>query len=113
MPFRLTNAPATFQRLINHLLQPYNWIFSLVYLDDIIVYSENIEKHLDHLCKIICELRKFSLLIDFRNSEFCCTEIEYLGCIISADGTKIYETKIKAIKDYPVPRNVKEVQRLS
>lgn len=111
MPFGLTNAPATFQRLMNRILLPYNRIFSLVYLDDIIIYSEDIKKHMDHLCLIICELRRYSLMINFKKSEFCKSEIEYLGYIISTNGTRINNEKTTAIRNYPSPTGIKEVQR--
>ena len=57
MPFGLRNAPGTFQRLMNHILQDYLGLFVCVYLDDIIIYSKTFEQHLDHIAQVFNALR--------------------------------------------------------
>lgn len=111
MPFGLTNAPASFQRLMNSILASHNWICSVVYLDDIIIYSDNFEKHMTDITKIINELRSYNLTINFTKSEFCRDEIEYLGYILSDKGITINPEKTQAITNYPAPKNMKETQQ--
>jgi hypothetical protein len=111
MPFGLCNAPANFQRLMNNLFAKSNLIFSLVYLDDIIIYSDTFENHLKHLCDILLTLRKYSLKINFEKIEFFRKSIEYLGYIISCDGIQINEEKLSAVKNYKTPTSKKEIQQ--
>ena len=61
MGFGLCNAPATFTRLMTHVLDPYIHLFVIVYLDDICIYSKNKEEHLEHLRKVLTKLREFRL----------------------------------------------------
>lgn len=110
LPFGLSNAPATFQRFMNNMLRKFDWKFSLVYLDDILIYSENYDDHLEHIKQVLKEILSYNLKINMKKSEFCAREIEYLGYIINNRGITISEKKIDAIKKFPIPTKKKNVQ---
>ena len=82
MSYGLTNAPATFQRQMNHVLAPVLHKFVIVYLDDICVYSLNSKEYLEHLRKVVELLRKKSLKLRLRKCTFAQTETIYLGLIV-------------------------------
>ena len=63
MPFGLSNAPATFQRLMQHVLSGLHWSICLVYLDDIIVFGKSVEEHLDQLREVLTRLQNAGLII--------------------------------------------------
>ena len=77
MPFRLTNAPAMFQMLMNQILHPYIDKFVLVYLDDILVYSDSEEEHLEHLRLVFEVLRKHKLYACPKKCEFDKETVEF------------------------------------
>ena len=82
MPFGLKNAPGTFQRLMNYVLQNYIGKFVAVYLDDIIIYSKTFEQHIDHVNKVLDALRKAILKIKLKKCYFCFPNIAFLGHIV-------------------------------
>ena len=82
MPMGLTNAPASFQALINNTLRPYLDDFCVAYLDNILIYSKNQEDHDKHIKFILDQLQKHYLCIDLEKSEFDKDEIKFLGHII-------------------------------
>src|SRR3954471_11768850 len=82
--FGLTNAPATFSRLMNSIFMEYLDIFVVVYLDDILIYSKNEEEHAEHLRLVLMKLREHHLYAKFTKCEFWIPEVTYLGHVISA-----------------------------
>jgi hypothetical protein len=88
MPFGLANPPSTFQSLINDIFRPYLRKFILVFFDDILVYSANIHDHLSHLKINLEVLRAHRLFTKKSKCRFGCSEIDYLGHLISADSVK-------------------------
>ena len=109
MPFGLTNAPATFQRLMNKILKPVLYQSTLVYLDDIIVFSKTLDDHIKHLATVFKLLAENGLKLKLKKCEFFKDKIDYLGHIVSRDGVAPNHKKIQAILDYPEPINAKEL----
>lgn len=110
MCFGLKSAPATFQRLMNRVLQGINGYRAFVYLDDIIVISSTLQEHINQLREVFARLRKFNLQLQPPKCEFLRREVNYLGHVITEDGVKPDRAKVECISNYPVPRNTKEVK---
>jgi hypothetical protein len=111
MPFGLKNAPATFVSLMNRVLEGYILKFCFVYVDDIIVFSKTFEEHLEHLNLIFKRLEEAGLTINADKSHFCKREITFLGHVITQNGLVKQPEKVRAITEFPTPRNVKEILR--
>src|SRR6266540_6569931 len=111
MLFGLTNAPATFQRLMNYVLHDYLNDFVIVYLDDILVYSDIFEEHLNHLRKVFIKLREANLIIKLKKCKFSQRKIKFLGHTIETDGLRIDPENIDKIINCPVPMDVTEVRK--
>ena len=89
LSFGLTNAPATFQGVMNKKFQQHLGKFVLVYLDDILVFSKTQEEHLEHLCKVFEILRENKLFAKLTKCHFAKSELEYLGHVVGKDGIKV------------------------
>jgi len=85
-PFGLTNAPSLFQHFINNTLRPYLDVFCTAYINNILVYSNNLAKHKKHVDFILEALRGASLQLDIDKYKFYKTEVLYLRLVISIDG---------------------------
>lgn len=110
MPFGLTNAPATFQARINEVLHPYLDVFCTAYIDDVLVYSDDLSSHRKHVRLVVEALRNAGLQLDVKKCEFEVTEVTYLGMIVSTEGVQMDPAKVNAIVDWRIPINVKDVQ---
>ena len=110
MPFGLCNAPATFQRWINRTLQCFIDRCCIVYLDDFLIYSDNLEQHKRDVRNIINAIYQSGMRLKPSKSEFHQTETEYLRFIVSHEGIKEYPIKTKAIRTWKTPPKKKEIQ---
>jgi hypothetical protein len=99
MPFGPTNAPASFQHFINDVLRPYLDIFVTAYLDDILIYSDNLDDHRNYILKVLEALSEAGLHLKPEKCEFHRQEVKYLGFIISTSGTKMDPAKVATIQE--------------
>ena len=111
MPFGLSYAPATFQRLMNRVLQEFLGDFVAVYLDDVIIFTKGtFEQHMDHLQQVFEALRITNLKIKLKKCHFCLPNIHFLGHVVGRDGIKPDPGKIEKVKNYPIPTNLTELR---
>ncbi|KAK3539324.1 hypothetical protein QTP70_000236 [Hemibagrus guttatus] len=111
MPYGLTNAPSVFQDFIHEVLREFLHRFVLVYIDDILIYSRNLAEHRQHVAKVLECLRKFQLFLKAEKCSSHQTSVQFLGYQIDSSGIKMDERKVTAVRDWPAPTMVKELQR--
>ena len=112
LPFGLTNAPSTFQRLMNSVFHDFiREGFVVVYLDDLLVYSKSREQHLEHLTRILTRLREEKLYAKLSKCEFFADELRYLGHVVGRDGIKVDPAKVRTIVDWPTPTGSTHVRQ--
>ena len=109
MPFGLTGAPSTFQRLMNFIFSGVPFV--MVYLDDIIIFSSTVEEHCDHVEEVLCMLRRAKLKANLEKCSFGKRRIEFLGHVITSEGIQPNRDLINKIIDWPVPENRKQLQQ--
>ncbi|UYV69515.1 hypothetical protein LAZ67_6003871 [Cordylochernes scorpioides] len=110
MPFGLCNAPATFERNMENMLGNLRWQICLCYLDDVIIYSSDFSTHLKRIEAVLKCFREANLKLNNKKCQFAFEELEILGHITNQHGIKPAEHNIKAIRDFPRPKKIKEVQ---
>ena len=109
MPFGLRSAPATFQRMINHVLRDC-WSFARAYIDNIVVFSSSWEEHLTHLHKVLNCLQEANLTIKMSKCQFGRIKVHYLGHVIGGGQVKPDPRKLEAVRGYPTPVSKKQVR---
>jgi hypothetical protein len=110
IPLGLTNAPTTFQCLMNSIFAAYMRKFVLVFMDDILIYNISLEEHIHHLSLVFQVLREHQLFIKFKKCAFAQTQIEYLGHIISDQGVATDPSKTSVMLMWPIPGNFTELR---
>jgi len=110
MPFGLTNAPAAFQWFVNTIFADMLDVCVIVYLDDILIYSKDMESHQHHVQEVLHRLRLHGLFAKPEKCEFHSDSVEYLGYHLSPEGLTMSPDKIQTISDWPEPRKVKDIQ---
>ena len=111
MPFGLFNAPATFQRYVNKILAEKLDVFVIVYLDDILIYTEDPgQSHVDAVRWVLDQLRKYSLFANLKKCRFHQDEIRFLGYVVSSKGISMEAEKIEVVKEWPEPKLVRDIQ---
>lgn len=111
LSFGLKNAPAIFQRMIDDVLREYIGKICYVYIDDIIVFSEDYDNHWSNLRLIFERLRDANLPVNLEKTQFLASEVEFLGYIVSAESIKADSKKVEAINKMEPPTNVRELKR--
>ena len=110
MPFGLCNAPATFERLMESVLQGLQWEICLIYLDDVIVTGKTFEEMVENLSNIFDRFNGANLKLKPKKCQLFAREVEFLGHIVSADGVQTDPKKTDAIKTWPRPECVRDVR---
>jgi hypothetical protein len=110
MPFGLTNAPATFQCLINDTFHEYLDKFIVVYLDNILIYSNNLADHRKHVRLALEKMRNAQLFSKAEKCSYDASEVEYLGYIVGPAGISMDPAKLESLRSWPTPQSVKEAQ---
>ncbi|GKC42744.1 putative reverse transcriptase domain-containing protein [Tanacetum coccineum] len=111
MPFGLTNAPAVFMDLMNCVCKPYLDKFLIVFIDDILIYSNNKKEHEEHLTTILELLKKEELYAKFSKCKFWIPKVQFLGHVINSEGIHVDPTKIESIKDWVSPKSPTEIRQ--
>uniref|UniRef100_A0A8R7Q9C6 Reverse transcriptase domain-containing protein n=1 Tax=Triticum urartu TaxID=4572 RepID=A0A8R7Q9C6_TRIUA len=110
MPFGLTNAPSIFQCIMNWIFAAYNRKFVIVFMDDILIFSETLEEHLEHLRIVFQTLREHQSFAKSTKCTFAQQQLDYLGHIISDKGVQTDPEKTLAMAQWPTPQNVTELR---
>lgn len=110
MPFGLKNAPSTFMRFIQSILQDLSFIF--VYIDDILVFSRTREEHIKNLEILFERLNKYGLVININKCEFLKSSVKFLGHEITKNGFKPVEDRVQYIKDLQKPRTISALRKM-
>lgn len=110
MPFGLTNAPATFQRLMERVLTGLQWHTCLVYIDDIIIFSQDFEGHVKSLREVFKRLEEAGLKLKAKKCSLFQSQVKYLGYIVGREGLSTDPEKTAAIENWPCPQNITEVR---
>uniref|UniRef100_A0A8C1WKU1 Gypsy retrotransposon integrase-like protein 1 n=1 Tax=Cyprinus carpio TaxID=7962 RepID=A0A8C1WKU1_CYPCA len=110
MPFGLCNAPATFQRLMQRCLGGRLMESTLVYLDDVIVYSPDFESHLQHLEEVFQAMERYGLKLQPDKCHLLRREVKFLGHCVSAAGVAVDPEKVAAVREWSAPKTVRQVR---
>ena len=110
MPFGLTNAPAAFQRFMNDIFSDMLDVHVIIYLDDILVYSDDPTEHKHHVREVLCRLQQNGLYCKSEKCHFDKDTVNYLGFILLKDRFTMDPAKVQTIQDWPKPRKIKDIQ---
>lgn len=109
MPFGLRNAPATFQRLMNQVVGDMPGC--AVYLDDVVVFSDTWESHMERIQELFSRLARARLTVNLAKCEFARATVTYLGRVVGQGQVRPVAAKVLAIEQYPIPTTKKELMR--
>ena len=110
MPFGLSNAPSAFQRFMNDVFSDLLDVCVIVYLDDILIFSEDTDQHVHHVREVLRRLRKHGLYAKAEKCEFHTDTTEYLGYVLSPTGLTMSPEKVKAVQEWPESCKIKDIQ---
>jgi len=110
LPMGLANSPATFQGLINKALAGLTDFICIVYLDDILIYSDDPAAHESHVRLVLEKLREYELFANPKKCEFSVEKVSFLGFIISPNGVEMEPARVAAIAQWPLPESKHDIQ---
>ena len=110
LAFGLCNAPAVFERLMLKILSGLTWKTCLVYLDDIIVFSKSFEEQIENLAEVLNRLKQANLKLNPKKCKLFQKQVTFLGHVVSENGVSTDPEKIKAVSEWPLPKNVKQIR---
>ena len=110
MPFGLTNDPTTFMRLINDIFRAHLGQFVVIYLDDILIFNQTWDTHMQHVWQVLQILQEHKLQVKEKKSYFSQTSIPYLIFVVSSEGIQPDPSHIQALKPWPLPSSAKELK---
>lgn len=110
MAFGLSGAPSTFQRVMDAMLVGLRDVEVLVYMEDLLLFSETIEDHVRRMRLVFDRVREANFKLNVDKCTFAVPEVVYLGHVVSKNGVSPDPSKITAIKDFPQPRTVRDVR---
>ena len=110
MLFGLTNAPTAFQRFMNDIFSDILDVCVMIYLDDILIYSNNMSEHHWYVKKVLKRLHKAGLYAKVEKCKFHSESVDHLGYILSPSSLTMSDNKIKMIQDWPESKKVKDIQ---
>src|SRR3954465_12945756 len=108
MPFGVTNAPGVFMEYMNRIFHPYLDKSVVVFIDDIMIYSKNKEKHAEHL-RVVLELLEKKLYAKLSKCEFWLSEVSFLSHVISKDGIAVDPRKVEVVSQWEAPKSISEI----
>ncbi|CAG5056290.1 unnamed protein product [Parnassius apollo] len=109
MNFGLRNAAQTFQRFMDKVIRGLEFCFA--YIDDVLVASANEVEHQEHLCAVFSRFSEYGILLNTNKCVFAVPQVEFLGYLVSSEGTKPVGDKVKAILDFPLPKTIRDLKR--
>ena len=109
LPYGVKNAPSHFSRLMSSILSSIIGSAVLIYLDDIVILGNTVEEHASNLIRVLEILKKYNLKCNLRKCKFFQSHVEFLGHVISSDDIQPVHDKVESIRNFPVPKNAKEV----
>jgi len=110
IPFVLTNAPSTFQDMMNHVLSDMLDVGGQAYMDDILAYTDTEEGHDQTVKEVLKRLQNNRLAISPEKCVWKAKEVEFLGYIIEGNGIRMSEDKVQAVLEWKTPKSLMEVQ---
>jgi hypothetical protein len=110
MPFGLSNTPTTFMRLINDIFREHLVRFVVIYLDDILIFSQTWDTHMQHVRQVLQILQEHKLQVKEKKSHFGQNLVPYLGFVVILEGIQPDPARIQALKQWPLPSSAKELK---
>lgn len=111
MPFGLNSAASTFQRTMELALQGLQWITSLIYIDDIIVYGRNFDEHIARVEEVLERIKIAGLKLKPNKSNMFQTSVVFIGHVVSKEGVKPNPANIAKVVDWPQPKTAKQIRQ--
>ena len=110
MPFGLCGAPFTFQNMMSVVLKEENWKTCVIYLDDILIYSNNLEDHLHNVRTVLEKIENAGLKLSPKKCHFFTDQVKFLGHTISKEGLQTDPDKISKIRNWPIPKTIADLR---